>query len=461
MDPDVSYLNFTLTTLVLILLCAFFSLTESAVITANDGKIKKLAEEGNKPAKRLLKLLKIPSEFMATVQTGITLCGLFVIAYITNLYPTWAKMFSDLTNISFRNSLWIVFALATLIAGFLIILFGKLIPKRIGEHNSESLALSLIPVFYVFSIILKPISKILSKITDLILKLFGFNPKHNAEQVTEEEIRMLVDEGEEKGVIEQSEKYMINNIFEMDDREISEIMTHRMDVVAVPKTASFDEILKLFIDTGYSRIPVYDKDLDDISGIVYVKDLINYLHNTKKFNLEKCARSALFVPESVSFTELLKIFKKEKKQFAVVVDEYGGTYGIITMEDLLESIVGDIQDEYDNEEEEFEKSSDGSIIFDASISLDDAERELDIELENDDDKDYDTLGAIIIDELGYIPESGENPVVVISGISFQVLESDGKRILKVKAEFINRNQNENSEDVNKSENEKQESSEDK
>ena len=438
MDPDVSYLNFTLTTLILILLCAFFSITESAVVTANDGRIKKMAEEGSKPAKRLLKILEVPSEFMATVQTGITLCGLFLIAFITKLYPTWANMLSKASDLSYQNSLWIIFAAATLIAAFLIILFGKIIPKRIGEHNSEKIALSLIPLFYVFSIILKPISKILSKISDLILQLFGFNLKGNTEQVTEEEIRMLVDEGEEKGVIEQSEKYMINNIFEMDDREISEIMTHRMDVIAVQKNASFSEILKLFISTGYSRIPVYDKDLDDICGIVYVKDLINHLNNPKDFSLESCQRAALFVPESVSFTELLTLFKKEKKQFAVVVDEYGGTYGIITMEDLLESIVGDIQDEYDNEEEEFEKSSDGSIIFDGSISLDDAERELDIELANEEDEDFDTLGAIIIDALGYIPESNEHPSAVISGVSFKVLESDGKRVTKVKAEFISR-----------------------
>ena len=447
MDPDVSYLNFTLTTLILILLCAFFSITESAVVTANDAKIKKMAEEGSKSAKKLLKLLEIPSEFMATVQTGITLCGLFIIAFITKLYPTWANILSKATELSFQTTSWIIFALATLIAAFLIILFGKLIPKRIGEHNSEKLALSLTPVFYIFSVILKPISKILSKITDLILNLFGFNSKGNDEQVTEEEIRMLVDEGEEKGVIEQSEKYMINNIFEMDDREISEIMTHRMDVIAVPKTATFAEILKIFIDTGYSRIPVYDKDLDDISGVVYVKDLINYLHNPQEFNLEKCQRSALFVPESVSFTELLKTFKIDKKQFAVVVDEYGGTYGIITMEDLLESIVGDIQDEYDNEEEEFKKSSDGSIVFDGSISLDDAERELDIELANDEEEDFDTLGAVIIDELGYIPENGEKPTVIISGISFNILESDGKRIIKVKAEYINRKENSDEENI--------------
>ena len=439
MGPDVDYLQILLIGFLLIFLCGFFSFAKSSIINANDAKIKKMASDGNKWAKKILKILIKPSQFLAVNEVGITLCGFFFTALIVKTYLPVSKLLSQKMNWNFNVCYYSVFVIFTILAAVAIIIFGKLLPKRLSENNAEDIALKVAPIYNVLSIILNPIAKALSIITDLIAKLFGYDPESKTEMVTEEEIRMLVDVGGEKGVIEESEKYMINSIFEMDDREISEIMTHRMDVAAVEKTASLDEILSISTKTGYSRLPVYEEDIDNIIGVVYIKDLIKCIKNPRDFNLEKVMREPLFVPESVNFTELLKIFKKQKKQLAIVVDEYGGTYGIITMEDLLESIVGDIQDEYDNEENEFELAPDGTIIFNGSISLEDAERALDVKLGPDDDEedyDYDTLGAILINALGHIPEMSEKAEIVLSGVHFTVLKMDGTRILKVKAEII-------------------------
>lgn len=436
MDPDVNTMYSFLWIVGLIAFSGFFSACEGAIVSMNDTRLNKLAEEGNKSAKKLIKLTSQPTVFLATIQTGVTLCGFFASAILAKIFPIWAVQLSKATSWNTNTAFITVVILGTVALSFVMIVFGKLFPKRLSEHHNESLALGFASIISLLSKILYPIVILLSKISDFLIKLCGIKQENNLENVTEEEIRMMVDVGEEKGVIEQSEKDMINNIFEFDDRNVSEIMTHRMDVVAVDKNASFDTILNDAMESGYSRIPVYEEDIDNIIGIIYVKDLLKNINSPEKFTIKDTMREALFVPESTSCTELLKVFKNQKKQLAVIVDEYGGTYGIVTMEDLLESIVGDIQDEYDNEEEEIQSFSDGSYTFDGSISVDEVEQTLNVEIVSDDD-DYDTLGAVLIHKLGHIPKIDENAVVIISGVLFRVMEADERRILKIKAEFIN------------------------
>ena len=248
---------------------------------------------------------------------------------------------------------------------------------------------------------------------------------------------MMVTVGEEKGAIEQSEKDMINNIFEFDDRVVTEVMTHRMEMIALKDTVQLDEAVKVARETGYSRIPVYHEDIDDIVGILYAKDLLLFVNdgcNSKDFNIKKLLHEPFYIPETAKCTELFKDFQRKQLHMAIVIDEYGGTYGMVTMEDLLETIVGNIQDEYDKEENEYQKLSDTEYIIDGWISVDEVEDLLGIKIP--DDTEYDTLGGVVVDMLGDLPEEGQHPSVQIDRVRFTVLEVDDRRISRLKAEIL-------------------------
>ncbi|MEG1614480.1 MAG: hemolysin family protein, partial [Oscillospiraceae bacterium] len=260
----------------------------------------------------------------------------------------------------------------------------------------------------------------------------------------EEEIRMMVDVGEEKGVIENSQKEMINNIFELDDTCVSDIMTHRTDMVALEAEEPLSEVVSLAIEHGYSRIPVFDDDLDDVIGIAYIKDLLKYvgdnLPKTKK--MKDMIREAFYVPKSLSCTKLFTEMSERHVQMAIVVDEYGGTAGLITLEDLLESIVGNIQDEYDNEDEDILKIDENTFTIDGTTDIEEVSDILDIEIP---DGEYDTLGGFIISLLGYLPKEGENNEVDYKNIHFTVLNVEDRRIGKINVEIFNVEENETEE----------------
>ena len=247
---------------------------------------------------------------------------------------------------------------------------------------------------------------------------------------------MMVDVGSEKGVIEPGEKDMIDNIFDFDDRTAGEVMTHRTEVSSLEITATVQEAVQLATETGFSRIPVYEDDIDSIVGILHVKDLLPLVaaDNTTTLKIKDYVRPVLFVPESNSCTDLLRAFREKKVQMAVVVDEYGGTAGVVTMEDLLEAIVGNIQDEYDNEEEEYYRLPDGSYRIDGTLSLEETEKLLKLNIP--DDEDYDTLGGLLTDRLGRIPQEGEHPQVKIGRVLFTVEGVEERRISKVLAQIL-------------------------
>lgn len=268
--------------------------------------------------------------------------------------------------------------------------------------------------------------------TNFVVKLFGLDPYSDEEQVTEEEIRMMVDLGEEKGVIEKTEKEMINNIFDFDNKTVEEIMTYRTEIVALPVDANEEEIRSLINQKKYTRIPVYQSNIDNIIGILHIKDLIPYLDkniNKETFNLQKIIRPAYYVPSSKRIDELFKEMKKNKIHMAIVIDEYGGTAGIITMEDLIEEIVGDIFDEYDEDKKDFEKLDETTYIVNGTISLDVIKEYFDVDLPID---EYETVSGFIIGQLGKIPEENEKPEIEFDGLVFKVEEINKKRIAKVK-----------------------------
>ena len=432
-DPDGGNLWLYLILLVvLILLSAFFAMSEIAVISLNDAKLKKMAQDGNKKAILLEKVLSSPSRFLATSRVGVTFCGLLASAFTANAFA--GKIEVGTANPLLVRGLSIV--ILTLILTFLLLVFGEMLPKQIAMKHGERIAFAFARPLRAVSLIERPFVAIVSGITELILKLFGMKAEQENENVTEEEIRMMIDVGNENGSIEQSDREMINNIFEFDDRTAGDIMTHRTEMTALPLTATLEECIRTAVDTGYSRIPVYEEDLDDIVGILYSKDLLELVLSAPPadFQVRHYMRQPLYVPETNHCKELFQELQSKKVQLAIVVDEYGGTAGMVTMEDLLESIVGNIQDEYDEEEETVEELAPGVYRIDGLAQLEELDKLFGLQFEED--ADYDTVGGYLIDELGYIPSEEEHPTVTLASVVFTVESVDERRIDKVRAERI-------------------------
>ena len=415
---------------VLILLNAYFAASEIAFISLNDTKIEKQVKEGNKKAKQIQKMLKNPSEFLATIQIGITLAGFLSSAFASDAFvdilaPALYKIFPMISIQVFKG---ISIVLITIILSFFTLVFGELVPKRLAMKYYEKIAFSSIGVIRFLSIITLPFVKVLSSVTNFISKLFGIS-ENEEEVVTEEEIKMMIDEGEEKGTIQQEEKEMIHNIFEFNDITVSEVMTHRTDVYAIEIDSEINDIIKELDDYKYSRIPVYEETIDNIKGVLFVKDLLKYLHGKKAIKIKNIMREAYFVSENKPINELFKNLQKNKMQMAIVVDEYGGTAGIVTMEDLLEEIVGNIFDEYDDFENDYTKIDDNTFLINGSVSINDLKKILKIDLP---EGDYETLSGYLIDLLGRLPKDNETPIIETKQVNYKIEKSEDKRIVLVK-----------------------------
>ena len=415
---------------ILILLNAYFAMTEIAFISLNDAKIERKAKEGDKKAKQIEKMLKNPSKFLATIQIGITLAGFLSSAFASDTFadilaPALNNIFPAISTQTFRG---ISIIIITIILSFFTLVFGELVPKRIAMKYYEKIAYWSIGIIKFISIITAPFVKILTVTTNFISKIFGISESEE-EIVTEEEIKMMIDEGEEKGTIEQEEKEMINNIFEFNDITASEVMTHRTDIFAIDINDNTEEILKELDDYKYSRVPVYDETIDNIEGILFVKDLLKYFRTKKQLKIKNIMREAYFVSENKPINELFKDLQKNKMQMAIVIDEYGGTAGLVTMEDLLEEIVGNIFDEYDDVEDEVKKLDDNTFLISGSISINNLKKILKINIP---EGEYETLSGYLLEMLGRVPEDNENPVIEIENITYKIEEYEDKRILWVK-----------------------------
>lgn len=430
---------------VLILVNAFFAMSEIAIISLNDNMVEKMAEEGNKKAKQIMKLTENPSNFLSTIQIGVTLAGFLTSASAST---TFAEMLTDAVMAKFStapvgiiNGVSVV--LITVIMSYFSLVLGELAPKRMAMQKPEAIAYKVVPVLLVVKKFTSPFVKILSLSTNAVVRLFGFDPNADEESVTEEEIRMMVDVGEEKGVIENLQKEMINNIFEFDDIDVSDIMTHRTDMVAVEDTDTLKDVVELSIEHGYSRIPVYHEDQDNIIGIVYIKDLLKYISSDnfpESDSPREYMRDAYYVPFSKSCGSLFDEMTEKRVQMAVVVDEYGGTAGIVTLEDLIEAIVGNIQDEYDNEEEEIVEESENIFTIDGTAYIEEVN-----ELVGDiiPEGDYDTLGGFLISSLGFLPKNEDKNEIQYENLKFTILNVDERRIGKVRVEIEPREEIEN------------------
>ena len=416
--------------IILILLNAYFAASEMAYISLNDAKIEKEAKEGNKKAQKIKKMLKNPSKFLATIQIGITLAGFLSSAFAAD---TFASQLSPILNewipglgVGFWQALSIV--VITIILSFFTLIFGELVPKRLAMKYSEKIAYSTIGIISFISVLTSPFVKLLTATTNLVSKIFGVS-EYEEEVVTEEEIKMMVDQGQEKGVIKKNEKDLINNVFQLNDIDAAEIMTHRTDIFAIEINDNIYELLDEIDEYKYSRIPVYEETIDDIKGILFLKDILKALSNGKKIKIKDIMREAYYVPETKPIDEIFKELQKNKMQMAIVVDEYGGTSGLLTMEDILEELVGNIFDEYDDVEIEYNKIDENTYLIEGSIPLYELKRILAVEIP---EGDYDTLSGYLIEKLGRIPDEDEKPVIEDEKLTYKIEELEDRRIKWVK-----------------------------
>lgn len=418
---------------ILIGLNAFFAASEIAFISLNDAKIDIQAKEGNKKAKKIKKMLENPSKFLATIQIGITLAGFLSSAFASEAFASeLAPILNNLIpvlSVSTWNTISII--IITIILSYFTLIFGELVPKRIAMKYCEKVAFASIGVISAISILTSPFVKFLTFSTNIVSKIFGVSDAEE-ETVTEEEIRMMVDVGKEKGTINKEESEMINNVFEFNDKTVSEIMIPRTEIYAVDMNLSISKVIEDITedkDFRYSRIPVYDETIDEIKGIVYIKDILLSTKN-KNVKIKNLVKEAYYVPETKQLDELFDELRKNRKQIAIVVDEYGGTAGIVTMEDILEEIVGEIYDEYDLVQKNYEKIDENTYLLNGALSVSEVEKILGIDIP---EGDYDTLSGFLIEELGRIPSETEKPEVETEKVNYKIEKIKDMRIIKVKA----------------------------
>lgn len=415
---------------VLILINGFFSMSEIAIITLNDSKIDKMADEGNKKARKIAEFTENSSKFLSTIQIGVTLAGFLASAFAADSFVGYITSALGLTQSTphFRLYNNLILIAITIIMSYFTLVLGELVPKKLGMQKAEKISFAIIDILKFFSVVFSPLVKILSVSANAVVRLLGLDPTADEEEVTEEEILLMVDVGEEKGVIEEAQSEMVSNIFEFDDITVSELMTHRTDIVAVEMSDDIKDVLELAKQSGRSRIAVYEDDIDSIRGVVYVKDLIAYVGRSvpKSVSVKSLTRPALYIPESKKADDAFKEMCESRIQIAVVVDEYGGTAGLITLEDLIESIVGDIQDEYDDEEDDVVQVDDGIYNFEGDCDIEDAEESLGVTFP---EGDYDTLAGFFLNLTGDIPKVNDN--IKYKNLTFTIKDMDENKIEKI------------------------------
>ena len=426
---------------ILILVNAFFAGAEIAVISLSETKLKKQVEEGDKKAEKLLKLTQTPDHFLSAIQIAITLAGFLSSAFAADSFSDplvkWLVEQKGVTALDAHALNNIMVVLITIVLSYFSLVLGELVPKRIAMKKTEAVARFTLGPVCAVAAVFRPVIWLLSKSTNGVLRLFGIDPKAEQEDVSEDEILMMVDLGEERGAIESSEKELIENIFEFNNTTAEDVMVHRTDMVMVWAEDTNEDIVNAILSSGRSRFPVCEEDADHIVGILNTRDFLLNTQNERPKPLSDLLRPAYFVPESVRTDVLFRDMQSKKVHMAIVVDEYGGTSGIVTMEDLLESIVGDIQDEYDDEAESVTQLTQDRYTLDGDIALEEVERLLECSFQEYPDwDDYDTLGGLLIAMLDRIPGPKEHPAVELDGVRFTVQKSNGRQILEVLAERL-------------------------
>ena len=433
-DLSRSILPQLLLILILTLVNAFFAASEMAFVSVNKQKVKKLSNENNKKAILLEKLLNDPSNFLSTIQIGITLAGFLSSASAATTLSIRLLNVIKPYNIPYAQELSMI--LITLILSFFTLIFGELVPKRIALKKAEQLALYSIKPVYLLSLITKPVIAVLSFSTKFILKILRIKDCDEDSNISTEEIKLLITQSEENGTINNLEKEMIDKVFDFSDKMSKEIMTSRPDTILIDIDDNTEEKLETILNCKYSRIPVYENSVDNIIGILYVKDIISYLikHDIYTLEFKQILHSPCFVHETKRIDELFLLLKQSKNHMAILVDEYGGFSGIVTMEDIIEEIVGDIEDEYDNDNSKIVDLGNNSYIIRGNMSIIDFNDTFNMELKSD---NVDTINGFIISTLDRIPDNNDNVSLIIDNYKLEVLEVYDNRIEKVMVSLIN------------------------
>jgi putative hemolysin len=414
----------------LTLLEGFFVAGEIALVSIRRSRVEQLVEEGRPGARRVRRLLDEPGRFLAVSQLGLTVIGFFASAYaavsLTAHLADWLRGFGMDSGTADALSLIVV----TVILALFTIVFAELVPKTLALAYAERFAIALSLPIEFLARALSPLIRLLTGITSAIAGLFGARATAEA-QITAEELRLIVERGGEQGVLEAEEEQMINAVIELGDRRVHEVMIPRIDIAAMPVTATFDEAIKTFVDEGHSRVPVYEDTVDEIVGILYAKDLLPFLAAAAgpRPELRTLLRAPVYIPESMTIDDLLHEFQRRKVHIAIVLDEYGGTAGLVTIEDLLEEIVGEIQDEYDTEEPMVVRLSDDEARVDGRAAVDELSELFDLNIDFEDEDEYDTVGGLIYHRIGGIPSPGDR--VELDGLTLTVESTDGRRVGKV------------------------------
>ena len=424
----------------LILLNAFFAMAEIALVSLRKTRIKQLIEEGSHRARTVQRLVEDPTRLLATVQIGVTLVGFFASAAgaVTLAQPLASVLERTGIPIVAGNAAGLAVFLVTLVIGYFSLVVGEISPKSLALQYAEKVALWSAGPLLLLSIILHPLVRVVTWSSNLLVRPFGGTATFSPPVVTEEELKMLVSAGEEEGVLEEEEREMIHSIFEFTDTVVRKVMVPRIDMKSVDVEAPIEELLDVIMNAGHSRVPVYEEDVDHIVGIVHAKDILRGLHeHDKNITIRQLMRPPFIIPENKMIDELLAEFKKSKIQLAIVVDEYGGTAGLVTIEDLLEEIVGDIMDEYDVEEPMVEVIDANTSIVDARMPIDEINEQMDLELP---EEEFDTIGGFVFGLFGKQPHLGES--VEYDGAELTIEKTDGRRIHKIKITKVHSAQSE-------------------
>lgn len=439
MDPDASRSTtiFLVILFIFVILRAYFAVCEHAIMEINDSKVKTLAEK-DKNYKKLLKLIETPTKMMIAFSIQRALSSVFIsICSILSFNPILTNFLGRVLNGVKSGVLQAVSILIiSLLTAMVIVVFTDTIPRHIAINVKDSFAVKCVGVVKLLISVLSVFSTIASVVSTLICKIIRVPVSSEKDVVTEEEILMMVEAGNEKGIIEENQRTMINNIFEFGDVTVSEVMTHRTDLVSVDVNTKISQIVTLAINEGFSRIPVYENTIDNIIGVLYIKDLLCLIGYEKidEIDISQFIRKVMYVPETSKCNDVFEKMTLKKAQIAIVVDEYGGTAGMVTMEDLLEEIVGNIQDEYDDEEAEFSEISEGVYVIDGSADPEDILPQLKVILP--DDHNYDTMSALFVDILGRIPNRDETPSVEYQGLELTALVTEDNWVTKIKARIM-------------------------
>ena len=418
---------------ILILVNAFFAATEIAVLSLNATQLEKKAEKGEKTAKRLLKLTQEPSGFLSTIQIGITLAGFLGSAFAADNFSGYLVdwIYNDIgfTALSLTTLDTLAVIVITLILSYFTLIFGELVPKRIAMQKPYEVSKLSCGVVLAVAKVVKPVVKFLSMSTNAILRILHLKTEAEEDTITEEEILMMIELGEKRGVLDEDESEWLQNIFDFDDTCIREIMTHSVDVISIALDASDDEIINIIKKTGISRYPVYDHDDENIIGILHVRDYLLNLQ-TKEKSFKDILTPAYFIPDSMTADDLFEDMQTKNIHFAIAIDEFGEMSGIITLEDLVEEIVGNIYDEHDAyEQPSIQTINDHQWKVSGNVNIEDLSKELDTEIPVD--EDYDTIGGYIYSHLRSIPKDGTTKTIKADNLTFQITKIQNRLIKEV------------------------------